>query len=148
MLPSAAGSYALLLMCSQASVIRVGRLGAVTVEPGWYVYVGSALGAGGLRGRLSHHLRPVLRPHWHIDYLRQVCEVAEVWCTVDERRWEHDWAAALADFALAPIYPGFGASDCRCVAHGFHLQGVLSLVEFEQELRRFYPDHPELFYLM
>lgn len=144
MVPSATGSYALHLACAQQSVITVGRLGVVVVEAGWYVYMGSALGPGGLRGRLSHHLRPVSRPHWHIDYLRQVCAVTAVWYTVDERRWEHDWAAALAAVGSTPIHAGFGASDCRCVAHCFRLQGLLSMVEFDRQLRRLHPDHPEL----
>lgn len=117
-LPALAGTYILVLRAAQFASITVGRLGVVRVFPGWYLYTGSALGAGGLRGRVRHHVRPVMRPHWHIDFLRQVCTVTEVWFTVDARRWEHDWATVLGQ-AATPI-PGFGASDCHCAAHGFH----------------------------
>jgi Uri superfamily endonuclease len=70
MLPVAPGSYILILRADQAATISVGRLGDVPIVPGWYLYTGSALGTGGLHGRVRHHLRPVTRPHWHIDYLR------------------------------------------------------------------------------
>ena len=38
------GSYALILSTSTEAVIRVGRLGNLQLQPGFYVYVGSALG--------------------------------------------------------------------------------------------------------
>ncbi|MFN3332972.1 MAG: GIY-YIG nuclease family protein, partial [Caldilinea sp.] len=92
------------------------------VAPGWYLYVGSALGSGGLRGRLRHHLRVVRRPHWHIDYLRQVCTVEQVWCVVDAQCWEHCWAEQLATMATPAPRLRFGASDCRCIAHCFFVK--------------------------
>jgi Uri superfamily endonuclease len=89
---------------------------------GWYVYVGSALGPGGLAARLCHHLAPMRRPHWHIDHLRTVVgPVVEIWYAVGPERRECDWATRLATRpgATRPI-GGFGASDCRCPAHLFH----------------------------
>ncbi len=90
------------------------------VQPGFYLYIGSAFGPGGLGGRLSHHLSPVESPHWHIDYLRPVTSLAEVWVTEDRQKREHEWAQALAASREAIIpKPGFGASDCHCRAHLF-----------------------------
>jgi Uri superfamily endonuclease len=117
-LPALPGSYILVLHAAQHGESSVGRLGRVIVTPGWYLYTGSALGPGGLRGRVRHHVQPVARSHWHIDYLRQVCTVTEVWYTVAAQRLEHVWATVLMQSAT-PI-PGFGASDCDCAAHGFH----------------------------
>jgi Uri superfamily endonuclease len=37
---------------------------------GYYLYLGSALGLGGLRTRIADRQKPSLRPHWHFDYLR------------------------------------------------------------------------------
>lgn len=140
--PSLPGSYILVLRSDHQAVIPIGRLGAGTVTPGWYLYTGSALGAGGLRGRLQHHLRPVARPHWHIDFLRQVCAVTAVWYAVGERRWEHDWAGLLAQQAQPAPCPGFGASDCRCIAHCFFLSKKPSPVQFVADAQRLHPDHP------
>ena len=47
-LPSLPGTYALVLRFSSGLEIVVGRLGVLAVQPGFYVYVGSALGPGRL----------------------------------------------------------------------------------------------------
>jgi len=143
-LPSAGGSYILVLRASAPARLTIGRLGEVAIVPGWYLYVGSALGAGGLRGRLRHHLQPVRRPHWHIDYLRQVCAVTQVWCVVDARRWEHRWAHLLAEMASPAPRLRFGASDCDCVAHCFYWQAQPLLSDFLTIARRAFPDLPEM----
>lgn len=115
------GSYLLLLRLEELSVLPVGSLGLCCFAQGWYIYVGSALGSGGVRGRLAHHLAPVRRPHWHIDALRTVAAVEEVWYQYGTVTLEHLWAAALAQEPGAQIpVPRFGASDCRCAAHLFY----------------------------
>jgi Uri superfamily endonuclease len=42
------GTYALLLLSATDQLICVGRLGNLRLQPGYYVYVGSALGWGGV----------------------------------------------------------------------------------------------------
>ena len=49
------GTYALILSCSTDFGIQIGRLGTMRLQPGYYVYLGSALGPGGLRARIAHH---------------------------------------------------------------------------------------------
>jgi Uri superfamily endonuclease len=95
----------------------VGALGRLALQPGFYVYVGSAFGPGGLAALLAHHLRPARTPHWHIDYLRRHAEPREVWFVEGVRR-EHAWAGALATLrsATAPL-ARFGATDCACHTH-------------------------------
>jgi Uri superfamily endonuclease len=116
----APGIYALLFR-SRSAVIRVGALGDVTLPAGWVVYVGSAFGSGGLAGRLRHHLSPVSRPRWHLDYLRTELELSGAWIGWGPRRCEHEWAGILAGLASATLpRTGFGASDCRCASHLFH----------------------------
>lgn len=89
------GTYALLLSSATDSVIRVGRLGDLRLQPGYYVYVGSALGSGGVRGRLGHHMRPAERPHWHIDYLRKKTTLEAVWCRYAQKSLECQWGKAF-----------------------------------------------------
>jgi Uri superfamily endonuclease len=118
--PSTPGTYAL-LFCSRAARIRVGALGEVRLPAGSVVYVGSAFGPGGLAGRLRHHLRPVARPRWHLDYLRPALELRGVWLGEGPRRAEHQWAGWFAGLpAVSLPHPRFGASDCRCRSHLFH----------------------------
>lgn len=118
--PSQGGTYLLALACQRAQPVRVGRLGRIQLGPGFYVYVGSAFGPGGLRARLRHHLTAVHRAHWHCDYLQSVCRPVAVWFSVGSQRMEHAWAQAIVccGHARVPL-PGFGASDCSCLAHLF-----------------------------
>uniref|UniRef100_A0A7C1JG02 GIY-YIG nuclease family protein n=1 Tax=Caldilinea aerophila TaxID=133453 RepID=A0A7C1JG02_9CHLR len=145
--PASQGSYILLLLSSHPCAVTVGRLGHLTVEPGWYLYVGSALGPGGLRSRLRHHLQPARRLHWHIDYLRRVCDLRAIWYVVDVERWEHRWAQTLIQMGTRILRSGFGASDCRCPSHGFFLAEKPSLSQFQQQLYHFFPGHPSFYEL-
>jgi len=116
-LPAAPGSYLLVLEVVQARRIRVGALGQLALQPGFYVYAGSAFGTGGLAARLAHHLRRARRPRWHIDYLRRHAIPREIWFLQGAQR-EHAWARALAARPSATLpCARFGASDCRCAAH-------------------------------
>ncbi|KXK49345.1 MAG: GIY-YIG nuclease family protein [Phototrophicaceae bacterium] len=116
-IPSAPGTYVLILRVEASVRLQIGRLGRFDVPPGGYAYVGSAFGSGGLRGRLRHHLAPVRRPHWHIDWFRTAASVCEVW-VAEGAAVEHAWAGHLLEQpgAFAPI-PRFGASDCGCATH-------------------------------
>jgi Uri superfamily endonuclease len=117
-LPPQPGSYLLILKLTASTEIQVGRLGAIWFRRGWYAYAGSAFGPGGLAGRLHHHLRPVQKRHWHIDYLRDHAVVMAVWMAVGPPNREHDWAQILARTPGAGKWVlGFGCSGCRCPSH-------------------------------
>ena len=117
------GTYALLLQATRRTVIQVGRLGRLDVRRGFYVYVGSALGPGGVSARVSRHLSDHKRRRWHVDYLMDVAQIKEVWYTHSMKRREHEWAEALARFpgGSVPIR-GFGSSDCACPAHLYYFR--------------------------
>lgn len=119
-IPSAPGNYLLRIDLAYAVCHEVGKLGKISFLPGSYVYAGSAFGPGGLRARLSHHLRPVIRPHWHIDWLHQLAPVRSIWYCAAQAHLECVWNQALLQVPGASIpFPGFGASDCpnNCRAH-------------------------------
>jgi Uri superfamily endonuclease len=114
------GTYVLVLSSASDAEIRVGRHGCLRPQPGLYVYVGSALGPGGVRTRVNHHLRDSPRPHWHIDYLRPHATVVEVWLCYGRKRREHLWARFLSSRSGVSVpMPGFGSSDCNCESHLF-----------------------------
>ncbi len=114
------GTYALRFCLGQALPLRVGRLGTFVLPAADLVYVGSALGPGGVEARLARHIRRNKRPHWHIDYLTlQVPPVLwrlEFGLERRECRWVRELLALPG--AWAPV-PGFGNGDCRegCPAH-------------------------------
>jgi len=112
------GTYALILSCASDARIQVGRLGTMQLQRGYYVYLGSALGPGGLRARIAHHQKLSTRPHWHIDYLRAHTRLHSVWFNYDGMRHEHEWALAMQKVKDTRVpFPGFGASDCSCPSH-------------------------------
>jgi Uri superfamily endonuclease len=103
------------------------------VRVGFYVYIGSAFGPGGVRARVAHHCRASDRPHWHIDYLKGVLQLKEICWTHDPVRREHQWAAAVQHQQGASIpLQGFGASDCDCVSHLFFFTVLPSFAKIAQ----------------
>jgi Uri superfamily endonuclease len=112
------GIYVLLL--HGCGAVRVGSLGTIEFTSGFYGYIGSALGSGGL-ARVSRHMRVALardkKPRWHIDYLLidQGFKLLQVYCAATTERLECPLAQAIA----LPSIPGFGSSDCSCQSHLF-----------------------------
>jgi Uri superfamily endonuclease len=131
------GTYVLVLSSRSTDLIQIGRLSALRLQSGIYVYVGSALWPGGVRARLAHHLKLSRRPHWHIDYLRAHTRVEEICYCLDTRRLEHVWAKriGLAEGASVPLV-GFGSTDCRCESHLFFFERRPSRKRFRQVLGR------------
>lgn len=123
-LPDAGGTYCLVLYNRRGWQDRIGRLEDCRFIRGWYLYVGSAFGPGGLRGRLRHHLGVSERPHWHIDYLRRRMALREIWCCVSADRLETQWAATLGGMSGMQVpVAGLGASDSRADSHLFYASG-------------------------
>lgn len=116
------GTYLLILRLDRdIDGLPVGKLGVLDFPAGYYLYVGSAFGPGGLPARLAYHARrEKARPHWHIDYLRKHGRLEEAWCVACAERLERLWVDALsATPAVQPVAPGFGASDSPRKSHLF-----------------------------
>jgi Uri superfamily endonuclease len=133
-LDSGPGTYALLIELESHAELRVGSLGRIPFDSPFYIYFGSALGPGGLKARINHHLRPTRRAHWHIDYLRRAGRVAAVWTCPERKRLECAWATAARKLRGASPVPGFGASDCRCGSHLIAVDESPSLSAFTRSL--------------
>ena len=89
-LPDKKGTCVLIAFVPQMHRIEIGQLGEFDVVPGFYAYVGSAFGTGGLCARIVHHLESTAAPHWHIDYLLQVAEPVEIWYTTTDQNSSDD----------------------------------------------------------
>jgi Uri superfamily endonuclease len=138
------GTYVVVLSPRATGIVRVGRLGRLRLQSGFYVYVGSAH-ASGARGRLRHHLELSSRPHWHIDYLRRHTSLEEVWYCYDGISREHQWALCLGTQAGASIpLAGFGTSDCQCEPHLYFFRSRPSRKVFVRSLRTSDQKHPQV----
>jgi len=130
-IPADSGTYALILSSQVSRRVRIGALGSLVTRPGFYIYIGSAFGPGGLYSRVSRHIRRDKKLHWHIDYLRPHTDLEMVWFGQHRVAREHDWATAFASEPQTEVaLPRFGASDCRCKSHLFYSKLIPSLAGF------------------
>ena len=128
------GTYLLLLCLEEDREIIMGRLGTLLFPRGYYLYVGSARGPGGLRARLARHRQRGKHPRWHIDYLRGHAKLIEIWAVESDERLECLWAQHLAQLSQGRPIPHFGGSDCRCPSHLFHFREKPSHGQFAYSL--------------
>ena len=117
----------LVAMCSShtCQLQRASRLSAAARNGAWrqgfFAYVGSARGPGGLRARLDRHFRAQRKLHWHLDALLERASPCGYLCLCGEAN-ECALAAAIAEVAELAV-AGFGCSDCHCRSHLFRLAG-------------------------
>lgn len=108
------GVYQLLIYMPQKNLIRVGKKGTFNFPKGYYVYTGSAKRS--LKSRIKRHLKKNKRKFWHIDYLLPHARIKGI--VIHPQKGECYWNRRLAMLKEAKItVPGFGSSDCNCVAH-------------------------------
>lgn len=110
------GVYTLLLQTDTIQNIRIGALGEKQFVPGWYIYVGSALGSGGL-DRMCRHIRyyheHYRKPKWHIDYLMDKISLEKVIYAETDERMECLLSRSISGDGIQ----NFGCSDCNCETH-------------------------------
>lgn len=114
------GIYCLIFE-NNACKINIGKKGEFSFPAGFYIYVGSALGAGGLK-RLERHInfsrKKDKNPRWHVDYLHLSPSFR-----LDSAVYAHTSSRLECQLASAiggDLVPGFGCTDCVCQAHLFY----------------------------
>ncbi len=130
---SSPGTYALILESHTRQNIQIGRWREIEIQPGYYVYIGSALGPGGVRARVARHFRTTKSNHWHIDYLRSRLKPVGAWVSHSPVRLECQWASTLAGQDSFMPVAGFGCSDCHCHSHLFQTDEFRNLTSLLSE---------------
>jgi sugar fermentation stimulation protein A len=110
------GSYLMIYHLPRKKLIEIGGLGKVSFNPGYYVYVGSAM--NGLSKRVERYRRIRKKVHWHIDYFSGVAEFHAALPVRSEDDLECALASAMSSLSEWSV-PGFGCSDCSCLSHLF-----------------------------
>ncbi len=110
-IPALPGAYLLLVELTEITFARWANRTSASLAPGRYIYAGSAYGSGGLKARVSRHVRRAKRRRWHIDQLTKDGNVLGAWIFPSGIECDLiDMNSALP----API-AGFGSTDCtRC----------------------------------
>lgn len=116
-MPTSKGAYLLVIeLARPCGVALPGKTRAI-LDPGIYLYCGSARGPGGLKARVGRHLRRGKSVRWHVDRLTRAGRAVGAFVFPDGS--ECDLVARLRHLS-APV-PGFGSSDCRvCRSHLLH----------------------------
>ncbi|KYK25370.1 endonuclease [Thermoplasmatales archaeon SG8-52-4] len=110
------GSYILLINLENDQVIRIGKLGDISFNKGFYLYIGSAL--NGLENRLKRHFKADKKKHWHIDYFLRYGKIINAYYKESNAKEECDIVNNFENKLLS--IPGFGCSDCKCKSHLFY----------------------------
>lgn len=121
-LPTSKGIYVLILDVLKHIEVNL-RSRRISLEPGIYCYVGSALGPGGLHARVKHHLnKDKGRLWWHIDYLTSINDVVityVVYAVIEANLEELVALNFMKSNCWLPAAKGFGSSDRRSYTHLF-----------------------------
>jgi len=118
------GTYLLYLRISEPITIRIPKQ-EITIDKGYYLYVGSAFGAGGLTSRIHRHLRRKKKNHWHIDQITMSkhCSMHGIAAFLNEKI-ECQIAQKLTVFDKIYCINNVGNSDCKnnCLSHLFKIE--------------------------
>ncbi|ADI32135.1 GIY-YIG nuclease family protein [Staphylothermus hellenicus] len=137
-IPKSKGYYVLFIKVGKTCRIttRSGRI--FNIKPGIYIYLGSALGKGGLYSRIMRHLGKRKKLFWHIDYLL-TCRQAEIidYLIIEcSRNKCFDYESFLSRTLTNVLEPikGFGCSDKpKDLSHLFYcgktIQKCKSIIE-------------------
>jgi Uri superfamily endonuclease len=141
-LPRIKGTYAVLFYCATKVVsLPRGCAGKYTLRPGWYVYIGSAFGPGGVCARVSRHLSKGAPVRWQIDRTKRYLTPHAVWFTVDAKKRECLWARSVLKMPKASYLSRVGSSDCDCPAHFVVFDKCPTIRTFKSIIVRSCPQH-------
>ncbi len=118
------GTYLLFFFLDHDQSLVIGKLGEKHFKAGYYYYIGSAFGPGGVFARIKHHIKKSTKPRWHIDYFKNFANLLDIWYTNFPEKRECQYAQLLSHFADDCI-TDFGCSDCRCQSHFFYFNKKL-----------------------
>ncbi len=126
------GLYVLIMKVDARVSARIGKLGRITFDPGYYAYCGSA--RRNLSHRLSRHMDRRKKLRWHIDYLtcRNDVEIVSTRIFPHAEMTECRLNSLVQELPNSVSIPRFGCSDCRCFSHLTFLGDLLPDLRLEQ----------------
>jgi len=141
------GTYIIVLKYDYLNkVIPIGKNKELLLAQGFYYYVGSAFGPGGVKARVNHHIRTTEKPHWHLDFLRKHTQIIAIWYTHDKKKREHQWAKVFNENPLTSIpLEGFGSSDCKCESHLVYCNTAIKFANFSNKVNNLFPKHMPIY---
>ncbi len=116
-LPAGPGAYLLAIDIARPLPLTIPTLTSAVLPAGWYVYAGNTGGRGGIRARVTRHLRRGKPAHWHVDRLTEAAAAILAMAFAGGHECMLVQALLARPRFHAPV-AGFGSTDCRvCPAH-------------------------------
>lgn len=131
------GSYIIIIFLPNHSIDKIGSLGDLSFPPGFYFYVGSAMGNGStsLENRIKRHISSSenKKTHWHVDYLLndQNSFLERIYIIPSKQRLECVIAREILEVSDNYI-KNFGSSDCPCRSHLLYFENFTQLSKLFQ----------------
>lgn len=128
------GVYTLVIFFRHLRTIRIRKHVSIVLEPGLYLYTGSALGYGStsLEARIRRHCVRQKTKFWHIDRILacRTSQIVAVLFAETSRKAECGLNKALLECRnFSIVAKGIGSSDCRCNSHFLAAKGTLRSVQ-------------------
>lgn len=123
LIPALPGIYIIFIENLVDQNIIIGSIGLIHFKKGFFAYVGSALGGGGLRPRVERHLRKRKKIFWHLDYLttNEHFEITTIVLIPTSNKLECQINRIIIDklekLNESETLKNFGSSDCKCHSH-------------------------------
>ncbi len=128
------GSYILILKLEKD--LKITRPKEITLKPGYYAYVGSAMNS--LTGRIKRHLLKNKKIHWHIDQLTTQARIIGVYMFVG-KKIEKEMSEFFGRYLKG--IKGFGSSDIQTHSNLFYSPSVREIIRL---LNEFYKKNGDL----
>ena len=80
------GSYVLIIKLERREKLKIGALGEIEFEKGYYAYVGSAMNS--IEKRVERHSKRDKILKWHIDYLLRQAKIKNIFCQENNEKEE------------------------------------------------------------
>ncbi|MCQ2969984.1 MAG: GIY-YIG nuclease family protein [archaeon] len=112
------GCYCLIINVDSKKTTKIGKLGKIQFEKGYYIYVGSAMNS--LMARIKRHLSDEKKLHWHIDYLLKNAEITDVIYNSSTKKVECELSEFIGSKTTG--ITGFGCTDCDCKSHLYYFK--------------------------
>jgi len=122
--------YILIISIDDDSIVKVGSLGKIRFQRGYYIYIGS--GGRSLFKRVSRHFKKYKVERWHIDYLTNIYRPIEAYRLLNCRD-EYEASEYLLKEGLKYI-PRFGSTDKRSKSHLFYIKDIDELDSVKNKL--------------
>ena len=119
------GCYCLIIKLNTPSKIKIGKLGKIDFNEGYYVYVGSAMNY--LESRINRHLRSKKKLHWHIDYLLKKAKICDIIYNESTKKIECELSQYISSNGKG--INDFGCSDCDCKSHLYYFKNRKEAIE-------------------